>query len=54
MMGGFKLWRKAVKSVRSRSEIRRHELLAPIQQPPTVSKLAELPLALDKWDGVLR
>jgi len=54
MMEGFDFWRKAMKSVRSRSEIRRHELLAPIQQPPTVNKHAEVPLAPDKWDGILR
>jgi len=54
MMEGFDFWREAMKSVRSRNEIRRHELLAPIQQPPIVNKLAEVPLALDKWDGILR
>mgnify|MGYP003328744203 FL=1 len=32
MMEGFDLWRKAMKSVRSRSEIRRHALLGQNQQ----------------------
>ena len=57
-MEGFELWQKVVKHIRNRSEIRseirRHELMGHVQRPPTVGKLNEVPMALLKWDNVLR
>ena len=42
---GFELWQKVVRGIRSRGEIRRHELLSQVQRPPTASKLTEVPMA---------
>ena len=51
---GLDLWQKVVRHVRSRNETRRHELQGQVQRPPQVSKLNEVPVALLKWDGILR
>ena len=53
-MEGFDIWRKLMKVVRSRSEIRRHELLSQLHRPNTAPKLSEVLLALERWDGSLR
>ena len=53
-MEGFDIWRKLMKVVRSRSEIRRHELLSQLHRPNTAPKLSDVLLALERWDGSLR
>ena len=45
---GLELWQKVVKQIRSRDEIRRHELLAKIQRPEAARTVAEIPTALEK------
>ena len=51
---GFDAWRKVMKSVRSRSEIRRHEILTHLHRPTTAAKLTDVLMAVEKWDGTLR
>ena len=51
---GFDVWREVLKSIRSRSEIRRHEILSHLHRPPTAHKLAEVLMAIEKWDGTHR
>ena len=48
------MWRKVLKSIRSRSEIRRHEILSHLHRPPTAHKLTEVLMAIEKWDGTHR
>jgi hypothetical protein len=51
---GFELWRRLMKTIRSRCEIRRHELLGKLQRPEVARSISEIPLALEKWDSLLR
>ena len=47
---GFALWQRVVKAIRSRNEIRRHELVAKVQRPEMASNLREVPVALERWE----
>ena len=51
---GFELWRRLMKGVRSRSEIRRHDLLGKLQRPEAAKSISDIPLTLEKWDSLLR
>ena len=51
---GFDLWQRVRRHVPSRSGIRRHELLTQVQRLATAGKLSEVPMALIRWDRVLR
>ena len=47
---GFEAWRKAIKLVRSRLEVRKMALQGKVRRPAEVKKLADLPMALETWD----
>ena len=51
---GFELWRRLMKGIRSRSEIRRHELQGKLQRPEAAKSISDIPLTLEKWDSLLR
>ena len=51
---GFALWQRVVKAIRSRNEIRRHELVAKVQRPEMASNLREVPTALERWETLYR
>ena len=53
-LDGFELWRRLMKTIRSRCEIRRHELLGKLQHPELARSISEIPLALERWDPLLR
>ena len=43
-----------MKGVRSRSEIRRHDLLGKLQRPEAAKSISDIPLTLERWDSLLR
>ena len=51
---GFELWRRLMKGIRSRSEIRRHELQGKLQRPEAAKSISDIPLTLEKWHSLLR
>ena len=51
---GFEAWRKVVKLVRSRGEVRRMELTARVQRPAGATKLSDVGKALEAWDRDVR
>ena len=51
---GFELWRRLMKGIRSRSEIRRHELQGKLQRPEAAKSIADIPLTLEKLDSLPR
>ena len=51
---GFALWQRIVKAIRSRNEIRRHELFAKVQRPEMASNLREMLVALERWETLYR
>ena len=50
---GFEVWRRLFKGIRSRCEIRRHELLGKIQRPEEARSLQDVPASIDKWEAML-
>ena len=51
---GFEAWRKVLRLVRSRSEVRRLEFSSKIQKPTPAAKIFEIPAALERWDTHMR
>ena len=51
---GFELWRRLMKTIRSRCAVRRHELLDKLPRPEVAKSMSEIPLALEKLDSLLR
>jgi len=51
---GFELWRRVMKSIRSRCEIRRHELLGKLQRPEVAKSISDILLTLERRDSLLR
>jgi hypothetical protein len=51
---GFEMWGRLMKGVRSRSEIRRHDLLGKLQRPEAAKSISDIPLTLERWDSLLR
>ena len=51
---GFESWRRLMKFVRHRGEVRRLELTAKIQKPEPATKVADIPNALERWDTHMR
>ena len=45
---GFELGKRLMKGIRSRSEIRRHELQGKLQRPEAAKSIADIPLTLEK------
>ena len=43
-----------MKGIRSRIEIRRHELLGKAQRPAEVKSVSEVPMAIENWEVLLR
>ena len=39
-----------MKGIRSRSEIRRHELLGKLQRPDAAKSISDTPQTLEKWE----
>ena len=54
VLEGFDVWRRVVKTIRNRSEVRRHELLTQLQRPTMATNLSDVPVALEKWHQALR
>ena len=48
---GFEAWRKLVKLVRSRAEIRKLELSDKVRRPMEAKKLSEMTHALEVWEA---
>ena len=49
LMEGFGLCRRTIKTIRSRSEVSRHELRGKVQRQESAKNVAEVPMALKKW-----
>ena len=51
---GFEAWRKLVKGIRSRAEVRKLQLQGQVQRPVEAKRLADVPKALEAWDTNMR
>ena len=47
---GFEAWRRIIKGIRSRSEVRRIELTPKVQRPDQAANAAGVAIALEKWN----
>ena len=51
---GFEVWRRLVKPIRGRCELRRHDLRGKLQRPDTAGSISEIPAVLEKYDALMR
>ena len=51
---GFEAWRKLVKGIRSRAEVRKLALSGKVQRPAEAKRLTDVPKALETWDTDMR
>ena len=51
---GFEAWRKIMKLVRNRAEVRKLSLHDKVQKPAEAKRLSEVPAALETWDSHVR
>ena len=51
---GFEAWRKLVKGIRSKAEVRKLQLQGQVQRPAEAKRLSDVPKALEAWDTNMR